>query len=222
MPYNPSVNDRSGEILAGYQTRSSEITAAGNQALASGIMQGATSAIGGGLGAATGFNTAGMIKDASGNSIPGLGDALDSVKANAIKYQTASGMMDTYKENAGALGLDMQMLQGIEQKYANKPNELIGALTVVGKIGENNLDIQKAQKTYEALGSAYAGKAAATAAAKAAQPDKMNAETIRSYARDAAAQGATQDQIKAGLLNGFGQWAVDAVFPQAKQGFWGP
>jgi len=222
MPYNPSVNDRSGEILAGYQTNASQITAAGNQALASGIMQGATSAIGGGLGAATGFNTAGMIKDASGNSIPGLGDALDSVKANAIKYQTASGMMDTYKENAGALGLDMQMLQGIEQKYANKPNELIGALTVVGKIGENNLDIQKAQKTYEALGNAYAGKAAATAAAKAAQPDKMNAETIRSYARDAAAQGATQDQIKAGLLNGFGQWAVDAVFPQPKQGFWGP
>jgi hypothetical protein len=222
MPYNPSVNDNSGQILAGYKTRSAEIKAAGNEALASGIMQGATSAIGGGLGAATGFNTAGMIKDASGNSIPGLEDALNSVKANAVKYQIASGMMDTYKQNSEALGLDMQMLQGIEQKYANKPNELIGALTVVGKIGENNLDIQKAQKTYEALGNAYAGKAAATAAAKAAQPDKMNAETIRSYARDAAAQGATQDQIKAGLLNGFGQWAVDAVFPQPKSNFWGP
>jgi len=222
MIYNPTVNDRSGEITAGYQTRSAEIKAAGNEALASGIMQGATSAIGGGLGAATGFNTAGMIKDASGNSIPGLGDALNSVKANAVKYETASGMMDTYKQNSEALGLDMQMLQGIEQKYANKPNELIGALTVVGKIGENNLDIEKAQKTYEALGNAYAGKAAATAAAKAAQPDKMNAETIRSYARDAATQGATSDQIKAGLLNGFGQWAVDAVFPQPKSNFWEP
>jgi hypothetical protein len=176
--YNPTVNDRSGEITAGYQTKSAEIKAAGNEALASGIMQGATSAIGGGLGAATGFNTAGMIKDASGNSIPGLGDALNSVKANAVKYETASGMMDTYKQNSEALGLDMQMLQGIEQKYANKPNELIGALTVVGKIGENNMDIQKAQKTYEALGNAYAGKAAATAAAKAALPDKMNAETM--------------------------------------------
>jgi hypothetical protein len=131
-------------------------------------------------------------------------------------------MLDTYKENAGALGLDLDMLGGIEQKYAKDPDKLIGALTVVGKIGENNMDIEKAQKTYEALGNAYAGKAAATAAAKAALPDKMNAETIRSYARDAAAQGATQDQIKAGLLNGFGQWAVDAVFPQAKQGFWGP
>jgi hypothetical protein len=222
MPYNPSVHDNSGQILAGYQTNASQITAAGNQALASGIMQGATSAIGGGLGAATGFNTAGMIKDASGNSIPGLGDALDSVKANAIKYQTASGMMDTYKENAGALGLDMQMLQGIEQKYVNKPNELIGALTVVGKIGENNLDIQKAQKTYEALGSAYAGKAQAAADVKAAQPPKMNAETIRAYANHAATNGATPDQIKAALLQGYGSWAVDAVYPQPKQNFWGP
>lgn len=222
MPYNPTVNDRSGEILAGYQTNAAGIKAAGQQALADGIMRGATSAIGGGLGAATGFNTAGMITDAKGNQVPGLGEALNSVKANAVKYETASGMMDTYKQNAEALGLDMQMLQGIEQKYANKPNELIGALTVVGKIGENNLDIQKAQKTYEALGKAYTGKAAATAAAKAAQPDKMNAETIRSYARDAAAQGATQDQIKAGLLNGFGQWAVDAVFPPQKKSVWEP
>ena len=160
MTYNPTVNDQSGQITAGYQTRSAEIKAAGQQALADGIMRGATSAIGGGLGAATGFNTAGMITDAKGNQVPGLGEALNSVKANAVKYETASGMMDTYKQNAEALGLDMQMLQGIEQKYANKPNELIGALTVVGKIGENNLDIQKAQKQYEALGAAYTQKAA--------------------------------------------------------------
>ena len=222
MPYNPSVNDTSGQILAGYQNNASQITAAGNEALADGIMRGATSAIGGGLGAATGFNTAGMITDAKGKSIPGLGDALNDVKANAIKYNTAAGMLDTYKQNAEALGLDMQMLQGIEQKYANKPNELIGALTVVGKIGENNLDVVKAQKTYEALGNAYQGKAQAAADLKAAQPPKMNAETIRAFAADAAAQGATPDQIKAGLLKGYGQWAVDTVYPQPKQNFWGP
>jgi len=209
MPYNPSVNDRSGEILAQHQINaanmlagakvsSAETRAAGNEALTKGIVDGVTSAVG------------------------GIAGGMTKARENSIKYDTAAGMLDTYKENAGALGLDLDMLGGIEQKYAKDPDKLIGALTVVGKIGENNLDIQKAQKTYEALGSAYAGKAAATAAAKAAQPDKMNAETIRSYARDAAAQGATQDQIKAGLLNGFGQWAVDAVFPQAKQGFWGP
>jgi hypothetical protein len=194
MTYNPATSDRSAEILTNASNQAASIQLQGMQNL--------------------------------GNSIAAMGQSyangITKSRENAIKYDTAAGMMDTYKQNAGALGLDMQMLQGIEQKYANKPNELIGALTVVGKIGENNLDIQKAQKTYEALGNAYTGKAAATAAAKAAQPDKMNAETIRSYARDAAAQGATQDQIKAGLLNGFGQWAVDAVFPQAKQGFWGP
>ena len=51
MPYNPSVNDNSGQILAGYQTRSAEITAAGNEALTKGIVDGATSAIGGIAGA---------------------------------------------------------------------------------------------------------------------------------------------------------------------------
>jgi hypothetical protein len=219
MPYAPTVNDNSGQILAGYQTKSAEIKAAGNQALADGVMRGATSAIGGGLGAATGFNTAGMITDAKGNSIPGLSEALNEVKANAIKYDTAAGMLDTYKENAGALGLDIQMLDGVAEKYKNKPNELIGALTVVGKIGENNLDIQKAQKTYEALGSAYAGKAAATAAAKANAPMKMNSESIRSMVTEAKAAGFTDDAIKTKLAQQYGEWAVRSVYPPQNQGF---
>jgi len=168
MPYAPTVNDNSGQILAGYQTRASEITAAGNEALANGIMQGATSAIGGGLGAATGFNTAGMIKDASGNSIPGLGDALDSVKANAIKYQTASGMMDTYKENAGALGLDLGMLQGIEQKYKNKPNELLGALTVLERVGNNNMELARQKAQYD--GAVQVAKQKATLSGGGSNP----------------------------------------------------
>ena len=158
------------------------------------------------------------IKSAAGSIAGGMTKS----RENAMKYDAAAGMLDTYKTNAKALGLDMQMLDGIEQKYANKPNELIGALTVVGKIGENNLDIQKAEKTYAALGNAYLGKAQAAADVKAAQPPKMNPETIRAYAHDASTQGATPDQIKAGLLKGFGQWAVDAVFPQPKQPFWGP
>jgi hypothetical protein len=53
MPYNPSVNDRSGEILAGYQTNASQITAAGNQALAQGITDGVTSIAGGVIGGFT-------------------------------------------------------------------------------------------------------------------------------------------------------------------------
>ena len=198
MPYNPSVNDESGQILAGYQTRSAEISAAGQMSFGKSIGDGLQSA---------------------GSSIAG---GMTKSRENAMKYDAAAGMMDTYKENATALGLDMQMLDGLEQKYAKDPDKLIGALTVVGKMSDHNLDVEKAEKTYAALGNAYQGKAQAAADLKAAQPPKMNAETIRAYAADAAAQGATPDQIKAGLLKGYGQWAVDTVYPQPKQNFWGP
>jgi hypothetical protein len=51
--YNPTVNDRSGEITAGYQTKSAEIKAAGNEALAKGIADGVTNLAGGITGAIT-------------------------------------------------------------------------------------------------------------------------------------------------------------------------
>jgi hypothetical protein len=53
MPYAPTVNDNSGQILAGYQTNASQITAAGNEALAKGITDGVTSIAGGVIGGFT-------------------------------------------------------------------------------------------------------------------------------------------------------------------------
>jgi hypothetical protein len=53
MPYNPTVNDRSGEILAQHQINSAETQAAGNNAFANSLMEGATSAIGSIAGAYT-------------------------------------------------------------------------------------------------------------------------------------------------------------------------
>ena len=196
--YNPQVQDQSGQILGQYQTQAAKTQAESQAALGQNIGKGLESI---------------------GSSIAG---GITKARENAIKYDTAAGMLETYKQNQKALGLDLDMLQGIEDKYAKDPDKLIGALTVVGKIAENNMGIDKAQKTYEALGNSYSQKALATQAIKDAQPDKMNAATIRAYAADAAAQGKTQDQIKAHLLSGYGQWAVDAVYPQPKQNFWGP
>lgn len=62
MPYAPTVNDNSGQILAGYQTKSAEITAAGNEALAKGITDGVTSIAGGVIG---GFSKAAENRIAS-------------------------------------------------------------------------------------------------------------------------------------------------------------
>jgi hypothetical protein len=136
----------------------------------------------------------------------------------------ASGQaMMSLSDNYGEQGekFKTSLAKALEDTKGN-PDKMSGAVMAHAAEFENMQKQQLAREQYTALGNAYAGKAAATAAAKAAQPDKMNAETIRSYARDAAAQGATQDQIKAGLLNGFGQWAVDAVFPPQKKSVWEP
>lgn len=191
--YNPTVNDRSGEILAQHQINSAETQAQG--------MQNFGQSIGKGL-------------EKVGDSV---GDALNDVRANAIKYDTAAGMLDTYKQNAEALGLDMQMLQGIEQKYANKPNELIGALTVVGKIGENNLDIQKAEKTYAALSNVYAGKAAA----KADQPPKLDANYARQAYQSLRSRNYTHEQAIEGMNAGGMNWGVQYINRPESNPFWG-
>lgn len=196
--YNPQVQDQSGQILGQYQTQAAKTQAESQAALGQNIGKGLESI---------------------GSSVAG---GITKSRENAIKYDTAAGMLETYKQNAGALGLDLNMLGGMEEKYAKDPDKLIGALTVVGKMAENNMGIEKAQKTYEALGNSYSQKAAAAQAVKDAQPDKMNAATIRSYAADAAQQGKSAEQIKDGLLRYYGQWAVDAVFPQPKTNFWGP
>lgn len=144
--YQPTVNDRSGEILAGAQTRSAEIKAAGQQALADGIARGATSAIGGALGAMTKTNTSDAITDSKGHGVPGLGASIDAARANAIKYDTAAGMLDAYKSNANDLGLSMDMLDGLSAKYSKDPDKLIGALTVVGRMAENQMAVNRSKQ----------------------------------------------------------------------------
>ena len=202
MQYAPAVTDRSAEIYAQGANNAANLRAQG----VANMQNSLTSS----------FNTVmGMVnKRVEQNN-------QDNAK---MEQSMASGQaMMSLSDNYGEQGekFKVSLAKALEDTKGNA-NKMSGAVMSHAAEFENMQKQQTATKTYEALGNAYAGKAAATAAAKAAQPDKMNAETIRSYARDAAAQGATQDQIKAGLLNGFGQWAVDAVFPQAKQGVWGP
>ena len=199
MQYNPTP-DRSAEILANAGNNASQITAQGNANLQNSLT--------------SSFNTVmGMVnKRVEQNNE-------DNAK---MQQSMASGQaMMSLSDNYGDQGQKFKtsLAKALEDTKGNA-NKMSGAVMAHAAEFENMQKQQTAAKTYEALGKAYTGKAAATAAAKAAQPDKMNAETIRSYARDAAAQGATQDQIKAGLLNGFGQWAVDAVFPPQKKSVW--
>jgi gas vesicle protein len=199
MPYNPSVNDNSGQILGQATANAAAIQAQGTAQFSQNLTDS--------------FNTVmGMVNK-----------RIDQNNEDNAKMQQsmASGQaMMSLSDNYGDQGQKFKtsLAKALEDTKGNA-NKMSGAVMAHAAEFENMQKQQTATKTYEALGNAYAGKAAATAAAKAALPPKMNAETVRSWAADAAAQGATADQIKAGLLK-YGQWAVDAVFPPQKKSVW--
>jgi hypothetical protein len=203
MQYAPTVTDRSAEIYAQGANNATNIRAQGQANFQNSLT--------------SSFNTAmGMVNKRIEKN------ETDNAK---LKQTTATGQaMMNIADNYGADGQKFKVSLATALKdNANDANKMAGTVMAYANDLENLQKIKTAEKTYAALGNAYAGKAQAAADIKAAQPPKMNAETIRAYANDAATNGATPDQIKAALLQGYGQWAVDAVYPQPKQNFfWGP
>jgi hypothetical protein len=115
--YNPTVNDTSGQILGASQTKSAEIKAAGNEALAQGIADGVTSIAG------------------------GIGGAIAKSQANTAKLQgiqaTGSAMqaiLPQYGEEGMALG---QALQSELGKAGNNPDKMAGAMMAFMPAMEN-------------------------------------------------------------------------------------
>jgi hypothetical protein len=112
--YNPTVNDNSGQILAGYKTNSAEIKAAGNEALASGIMDGVTNAFSGIAGAYTQskMQQAGgkAFKDFMSVAGPSMGITDEQLKLfktmpDQDAYQMSSMMMPVAPSMVSATGL---------------------------------------------------------------------------------------------------------------------
>lgn len=112
MPYNPTVNDNSGQILAGYKTRSAEITAAGNEALTKGIVSGVTSAVGGITGGIMqNYNKSqetALMKE--GNM--GTGAALESVFKAYGTTDQYQNFMTGWEKNAGNATREAGFLSG--------------------------------------------------------------------------------------------------------------
>lgn len=117
MPYNPSVNDNSGQILAGYQTKSAEIKAAGNEALAKGIMDGVTSVAGG---------ITGAIAKSQANTAK-----LQGVQATGSAMQA---ILPQYGDEGIALG---QALQSELGKAGSNPDKMAGAMMAFMPAMEN-------------------------------------------------------------------------------------
>jgi len=195
MPYAPTVNDRSGEILAAFQASAADTRAQG--------MQSFGQSIGNGLAAMGSGIAGGMTKAAE----------------NAIKYNEAAGMLDAYRSNAESLGLSLDMLNGIEEKYSKDPDKLLGHLTVLGSIANSNLSMQRENARIEVYNHLSDYKSANTPASATTQP-KLNSESIRSMVAEAKQAGFTDDAIKAKLGQQYGDWAVRSVYPPQNQGIW--
>jgi len=197
--YNPTVNDNSGQILGASQANAAATRAQG--------MQNFGQSIGDGL-AAMGSGIAGGMTKA---------------RENAIKYDTAAGMLETYKQNANSLGLDLAMLDGLDQKLSKDPDKVIGALTVVGSIANNNLSMQRAQAQIDGYKDLYDYKSANSSSTPVV-PDqpKYNSGEARAFAAQAKSQGLTDDQIREALRNTLGPWAENAVYGQNGMSLFSP
>ena len=200
MPYDPSVNDRSGEIFAQASANSAAIRAQGTANFTNALN--------------SSFNTAmGMVnKRVEQNNE-------DNAKMQQ-SMATGEAMM-SLADNYGDQGQKFKtsLAKALEDTKGN-PNKMSGAVMAHKWEFDNMQAIDKAEATYAALGNVYAGRASATAAAKAAQPPKMNAETIRRQVSEAKAAGFTDAQIKSKLESQHGDWAVNSVYPSKNQTIW--
>lgn len=200
MQYAPAVTDRSAEIYAQGANNAANLRAQG----VANMQNSLTSS----------FNTVmGMVnKRVEQNN-------QDNAK---MEQSMASGQaMMSLSDNYGKQGekFKVSLAKALEETKGN-PNKMSGAVMAHAAEFENMQKQQLAREQYTALGNAYTQKAAATAAAKANAPMKMNSESIRSMVSEAKAAGFTDDAIKSKLQQQYGDWAVRSVYPPQNQGIW--
>lgn len=197
--YNPTP-DRSGEILGNAGAASAEIRRQGNVAAAQAVSD-----------AITNISNMYMKKQEQNKQ--------DTAK---LESSMAAGQaMMNLSQQYGTEGETFRQSLGDALKQAgNNPDKISGATLAHMSYFDNMMAKDKTKAQYEALGNVYTGRAEATAAAKAAQPPKMNSENIRSMVAEAKAAGFTDDAIKSKLQSQYGDWAVRSVYPPQNQNIW--
>lgn len=200
MAYNPTVNDRSGEILGNAGAASAEIRRQGNVAAAQSVSD-----------AITNISNMYMKKQEQNKQ--------DTAKLES-SMATGQAMINLSQQYGTEGETFRQSLSDALNQAGNNPDKIAGATAAHMTYFDNMMAKDKTKAQYEALGNVYAGRAEATAAAKAAQPPKMNAENIRSMVSEAKSAGFTDEQIKSKLQSQYGDWAVRSVYPPQNQGIW--
>jgi hypothetical protein len=203
MPYNPAVNDRSGEILGNAQANAAQIRAQGMMAMGEGIGDG-LAAIGGGL-------SQGMTK----------------VQGNAAKANTNAGTAEALDQIYATYGTPEQrqdFLIGLE-KVAGNQDKTAGYIAMHQQTGQALVQLDKSKQIadiYAAnnkdLAAIKAGNAAETAAAK--EP-KLDANYARQAYQSLRGRGYNHEQAIEGMNAGGMNWGVQYINRPESNSFWG-
>jgi hypothetical protein len=205
MPYNPSVNDRSGEILAGYKTRSAEITAAGNEALTEGIVSGVTSAVGGITGGIMQNYTKSMETAAKKEGNMGTGSALSEI------FKTY-GTEDQYNT----------FMAGWQENSSN-PDREAGYIAMHQKTGQALVELNKSRQIADIYGANNKDLAmwkAGNTGTAVAEP-KLDANYARQAYQSLRSRNYTHEQAIEGMNAGGMNWGVQYINRPESNSFWG-
>ena len=198
--YNPTVNDNSGQILAGYKTNSAEITAAGNEALTKGIVSGVTSAVGGITGGIMQNYNKSMETAAKKEGNMGTGSALSEI------FKTY-GTEDQYNT----------FMAGWQENSSN-PDREAGYIAMHQKTGQALVELNKSKQIADIYGANNKDLAmwkAGNTGAAVADP-KYDANRARESYELIRNRGYNHDQaIEAMNASGM-NWGVQYITPPAR------
>ena len=200
MPYNPSVNDNSGQILAGYQTRSAEITAAGNEALTKGIVDGATSAIGGITGGIMQNYNKSMETAAKKDGNMGTGSALAEIFKTYGREDQYNTFMAGWQENS------------------SNPDREAGYIAMHQKTGQALVELNKSKQIADIYGANNKDLAmwkSGNTGAAVAEP-KLDANYARQAYQSLVGRGYTHEQAIEGMNASGMAWGVQYITPPAR------
>jgi hypothetical protein len=201
MPYNPSVNDQSGQILAGYQTRSAEISAAGNEALTKGIVSGVTSAVGG----------------ITGGIMQNYNKSMETAAKKDGNMGTGSALADIYK-TYGSEDQYNTFMEGWKQNSSNADREA-GYIAMHQRTGQALVDLDKSKQIANAQGANYQALAQIKADAKANADPKLDANYARQSYQGLRERGYNHDQAIEGMKASGLNWGTQYVDRPADDGF---
>lgn len=197
--FNPTVQDRSGELIAQGMNNAATMQLQGMQSLGNSL-------------ANLGETYARTIQKSEENN---------SKMQGTMKALTAMGNLSgQYGTRGAAFQKSLaEDLNNLGEKP--KPNDVAGVAMAYFPLFENLVAADRTQAQAD-IWNKYRSSTPTTSTQPTQEQLKYNAGEARAMAAQAKSQGLSDDQIREGLRNTLGPWAESAVYGQGGMSLFGP